>query len=77
MPQCNKTYRQTPALQDLLLILEPGQIVGLLGPNGSGKTTFIKPLQDFYSRMPVVNTAGGPVSTRTSDWYPTCRISPP
>ena len=37
-----KTYRQTPALQDLSLVLEPGQIVGLLGPNGSGKTTFIK-----------------------------------
>lgn len=37
-----KDYSGTRALEDVDLRLEPGQIVGLLGPNGSGKTTFIK-----------------------------------
>ena len=34
------------ALDNLNLTLERGQIIGLLGPNGSGKTTFIKLIND-------------------------------
>lgn len=34
------------ALHNLNLTLDRGQIIGLLGPNGSGKTTFIKLLND-------------------------------
>lgn len=37
-----KKYGNFFALSDLSLTLERGKIVGLLGPNGSGKTTFIK-----------------------------------
>lgn len=37
-----KKYGNFYALSDLNLILERGQIAGLLGPNGSGKTTLIK-----------------------------------
>ena len=44
----SKQYnRMSYALQNLNLALEPGQIVGLLGPNGSGKTTFIKLINDL------------------------------
>ncbi len=40
--QLCKRYGGTVALDHIDLALEPGRIVGLLGPNGSGKTTFIK-----------------------------------
>lgn len=38
----NKTYGKKQALKDFNLILPQGRVLGLLGPNGSGKTTFIK-----------------------------------
>lgn len=37
-----KWYGSTRALDNISLTLESGKIVGLLGPNGSGKTTIIK-----------------------------------
>lgn len=37
-----KSYSGPPALQELNLSLPSGKIIGLLGPNASGKTTFIK-----------------------------------
>ena len=37
-----KQYGSFTALSNLDLALERGKIIGLLGPNGSGKTTFIK-----------------------------------
>lgn len=38
----SKKYGATEALKGIDLELDAGRIVGLLGPNGSGKTTFIK-----------------------------------
>ena len=35
----SKHYGNAPALNHVSLAVEPGRIVGLLGPNGSGKTT--------------------------------------
>ena len=43
--ECNslsKNYSGKAALKAVDVSIEPGRIVGLLGPNGSGKTTFIK-----------------------------------
>ena len=37
-----KSYLSKPALRDITLRLESGRILGLMGPNGSGKTTFMK-----------------------------------
>ena len=37
-----KNYGNKTAIDQINLTLESGHIVGLLGPNGSGKTTFIK-----------------------------------
>ena len=37
-----KSYGHEVALMDVSLNIQPGRIIGLLGPNGSGKTTIIK-----------------------------------
>jgi ABC-2 type transport system ATP-binding protein len=42
-----KYYRNLPALNDCTLSVERGEIFGLLGPNGSGKTTYLRLLLGF------------------------------
>ena len=37
-----KKYRDKEALSDVSLTIPQGQIVGLLGENGAGKTTMMK-----------------------------------
>lgn len=44
-----KAFGPTVALDNVDLKLEKGQIVGLLGPNGSGKTTMIKILNGLLT----------------------------
>ena len=39
-----KHYGKIAALDGLDLVAESGQVVALLGPNGSGKTTFVRTL---------------------------------
>lgn len=38
----SKKYHNIIALNNISLNIEKGKVVGILGPNGSGKTTFIK-----------------------------------
>ncbi len=38
----HKRFGKTVALDGLDLVAEPGQVLAVLGPNGSGKTTFVR-----------------------------------
>jgi ABC-2 type transport system ATP-binding protein len=38
----SKSYFRNKALKEITLNVKPGSVLGLLGPNGSGKTTFLK-----------------------------------
>ncbi len=44
-----KTYGKKVAVDHISFNLESGHIIGLLGPNGSGKTTFIKMLNGLLT----------------------------
>ena len=45
----SKAYNGIPALNGITLSIAKGRIVGLLGPNGSGKTTFLKILSGLLT----------------------------
>ena len=55
--------RKTYALKGLDLVIKKGSIFGLLGPNGSGKTTFFKILmgfiQNFSGRFVIMGSPNG------------------
>ena len=46
----SKNYGSVKALDNLTLKIKSGKIVGLLGPNGHGKTTLIKTLSGLLSK---------------------------
>lgn len=50
MKGLSKSYINKIALKDVNLNIEKGKIVGLLGPNGSGKTTMIKILMGILTQ---------------------------
>jgi len=49
MKDLTKNYMKKAALKNVNLNIEKGKIVGLLGPNGSGKTTMIKILMGILT----------------------------
>lgn len=55
----SKSYGKKKALHNVDLFLEGGQIIGLLGPNGSGKTTFIKILTGLIKDYEGIVKIGG------------------
>lgn len=50
-----KSYKRRPVIRDVSMSLNRGEVVALLGPNGSGKTTC------FYSIAGLVTPEGGQV----------------
>lgn len=40
-------YERTPILENVQLSVLPGEFIGIFGPNGGGKTTFLKLLMGF------------------------------
>ena len=47
-----KNYGHEVALMDVSLNIQPGRIIGLLGPNGRGKTTIIKLINGLLQPKP-------------------------
>src|ERR1700687_4024695 len=43
-----KFYGSVPAVREVTFRLDPGQVLGYLGPNGSGKTTTVKVLTGLF-----------------------------
>ena len=56
-----KRYRKRVVIRDVSMSLQRGEVVGLLGPNGSGKTT------TFYAVAGLVSADGGKVSIDGDD----------
>ena len=70
-----KNYYRCEALKGVDMSVQPGQIVGLLGPNASGKTTLLKtvagllqPSEGLITYMG--NTAPGPEARSTISFCP-------
>ena len=56
-----KSYRKKLVIRDFSMELNRGEVVALLGPNGSGKTT------TFYSVAGLVTPEGGSVTLDGTD----------
>ena len=56
-----KSYRKRPVIRDVSMDLARGEVVALLGPNGSGKTTC------FYAIAGLVQPEGGQVTVDGTD----------
>ena len=61
-----KSYFTKPVLKGLSLEIEEGAILGLLGPNGSGKTTFLKIIAGLlHATSGDIRVCGQPIGLET------------
>ena len=69
-----KSYGKTHAVRGVSFDVTKGSIVGLLGPNGSGKTTIIKTimglLSDYGGTVTIGGTAPGPAANAGISYLP-------
>ena len=56
------TYRKKPALKDVNLTVNEGELFGFLGPNGAGKTTTIKCI------LGLIKPSSGSIKIFGEDW---------
>lgn len=63
-------YGSTSILQGITASLSPGQIVGLIGPNGTGKSTLIKAIAGVQPCSGQVRWQGAPVRLRDIGFMP-------
>lgn len=80
MQNLSKFYGDKQALRDVTLSVPPGKIVGLLGPNGSGKTTMIKILtgliSDYKGSINIEGLTPGPESNAQVSYLPDRAVLP-
>lgn len=72
----SKKYGAKPVLNHINFEIQPGRIVGLIGPNGSGKTTTLKAilgLTDFDGELSVLGM--NPRTQRDALMYEVCFIA--
>jgi len=61
---------KSPALQDINLVIKPGERIAIVGANGAGKTTLIKMLCGLYSPTTgEINLDEKPISSYNRDEY--------
>lgn len=69
-----KRFGSHEVLQGIDLNIEPGQIVGLLGPNGTGKSTLIKCINDLLipdeGTITIENQPSSPTSRQAISYLP-------
>lgn len=70
----NKSYGKKEVLKNVEMMAERGQIIGLLGPNGSGKTTMLKimtgMLKDYQGVVKIDGKNIGPETKEIVSYLP-------